>query len=402
MDRITSRLGGGGEALLLVLLAGWSLIPLAVAVLHLIADGGVWSGVDGGGVIDHFNYLAWVREAGEHVAISNRSDVVADPAIYVQPQWVIGGLIAELTGSVQLGFLIFKPVAVALLFLGFAAYVRRLVEGRWARIAALALALFYWPVAAPLMAQLDLENGRGVVELFGYELAATNYVWGYFQTAISVGLMPVFLLSVEGLLDPSRRRRGARSAGTRWRPPPRAPRSPGPTRGRGSCCWPCSPEPSCSGPRPRAEADRGRPRSGDDRPARVLLGASRRPTRCGASRRRAGRGGPPLALARPRASPDAARGYPGLPRPAPDPRARPPEPDAAALAAGGAGDLRGRGPVVLLPLRLGPDAAVRRARGPRIGAAGRRPCCPRRGGGRRARLHDSRARSTCSTRSATT
>lgn len=207
MRRFSSRLGGG-EALLLALLAGWSLIPLAAGVVHLVTDGGVLSGVDGGGVIDHFQYLAWTREAGEHVLISNRFDVVESDAVYLQPQWVIGGLVARLTGSVQLGFLLFKPVAVAILFLGFWAYVRRLVEGRSARVAALALALFYWPVAAPVMARLDLDTGRGVVELFGYEMAATNYVWGYFQTGISVGLMPVFLLSVEGLLDPSRRRAG--------------------------------------------------------------------------------------------------------------------------------------------------------------------------------------------------
>ncbi len=213
MSRITARLGGGLPAIVLVAFAGWSLIPLVVAIQHLVAEGGVWSGVYGGGVIDHFDYLSWVREAGEHVAISNRFDVADDPAIYVQPQWIVGGLIWKLTGSVQLGFLVFQPVAVAVLFLGFAAYVRRLVDGRWAQAAALVLALFYWPVAAPLMSWLGAEEGRGVVELFGYELAATNYVWGYFQTAISIGLMPVFLLAVEGLLVPERRRSG-RSA--RW------------------------------------------------------------------------------------------------------------------------------------------------------------------------------------------
>jgi hypothetical protein len=210
--RITSRLGGGGEALLLALLAAWSLIPLAAGVAHLAAHGGVLSGVDGGGVNDHFQYLAWVREASEHVLVSNRFDVAADPAIYLQPEWALGGLVAWITGSVQLGFLVFKPVAVAVLFLGFAAYVRRLVEGRWARLAALALALFYWPVAAPVMARLNLDTGRGLVELFGYEMAATNFTWGYFQTGIAVGLMPVFLLAVEGLIDPSRRRPG-RGAG---------------------------------------------------------------------------------------------------------------------------------------------------------------------------------------------
>jgi hypothetical protein len=210
--RITSRLSGG-EWLLLGLLAAWSLIPAAVALQHLIEHGGVWTGVDGGGVVDHFGYLAWIRESSEHVLMANRFDVDDDPAVYLQPQWAIGGLLTWATGSVQLGFLAFKPVAVAALFLGFRAYVRRTLDGRGERFAALALALFYWPVAAPVMSRAGLDTGIGAVELFGYEMGVTNFVWGYFQTGIAIGLMPVFLLCCEALLDPERRRAG-RSA--RW------------------------------------------------------------------------------------------------------------------------------------------------------------------------------------------
>ena len=169
--------------------------------------------MDGGGVVDHFGYLAWIRESSEHVLMANRFDTDDDPAVYLQPQWAIGGLVTWLTGSLQLGFLIFKPVALAALFLGFWAFVRRTLEGRGERVAALALALFYWPVAAPVMARAGLDTGIGAVELFGYEMGVTNFVWGYFQTGIAIGLMPVFLLACEALLDPARRRPG-RSA--RW------------------------------------------------------------------------------------------------------------------------------------------------------------------------------------------
>ena len=212
MRRITSRLSGG-EWVLLGLLAAWSLVPAAVALQHLTAHGGVWTGVDGGGAVDHFGYLAWIRESSEHVLMANRFDVDDDPAVYLQPQWAIGGLVTWLTGSVQLGFLIFKPVALAALLLGFSAYVRRTLEGGGERLAALALALFYWPVAAPLMSLAGLDTGIGAVELFGYEMGITNFVWGYFQTGIAIGLMPVFLLACEALLDPGRRGAG-RSA--RW------------------------------------------------------------------------------------------------------------------------------------------------------------------------------------------
>jgi hypothetical protein len=199
-----------GELLLLVALAGWSLVPLAVAVQHLATEGGVWTGVDGLGVTDHFQYLSWVREASEHVLISNRFDTSDDPAVYAQPMWALSGLVAAITGSVQLGYLLWEPVCVAVLFGGVWAYVRRTVDGRGRRLAALALALFYLSPAAVLVGWGKLGDGdtRFVSDLFAVELSPSYSLWGYFQTAVAVGLMPVFLLAVERVLDPAKRARG--------------------------------------------------------------------------------------------------------------------------------------------------------------------------------------------------
>jgi hypothetical protein len=164
-----------------------------------VAEGDVLSGTDGIGIVDHFQYLAWIREAGEHGLISNRYDLGESDGVYLQPMWLISGLVVAAGLPVQVGLLLWKPVCVAVLFIGSLLYVRRLVEGRGERFAALALALFYLPPAAALMGRTGVGDGHadGLVYLFGYEVSSATFLWGYVQTAMAVGLMPLFLLAVE-------------------------------------------------------------------------------------------------------------------------------------------------------------------------------------------------------------
>ena len=213
MRRLPIRLSFG-EGALLALLAAWSLIPLAAGIVHLVAHGGVLAGPDGVGATDHYQYLAWIREAGEHVLISNRFDLASEPRVYLQPMWVASGLLWTLGLPVQAAFLAWKPICVVALFGGCLAYVRRTVTGRAAQLAALALALLYFPPTTALLGRTglgsELEDNLGY--LFTFQLTPATYLWGYVQTAIAVGLMPLFVLAVERLLDPARRRpgRGAR------------------------------------------------------------------------------------------------------------------------------------------------------------------------------------------------
>jgi hypothetical protein len=192
-----------GELLLAAVLAVWSVVPLATGLLHVAGSHDVLGGPDGPGVLDHYQYLAWIREAGEHGLISNRFTFDAEPAVYLQPMWLLSGLGWRAGAGVQVAFLLWKPVAVLALAAGAAAYVRRTIDGAWPRLAALALALFYFPPVAPGMRWTGLgsDAGRVATSLFGYELTPATYVWGYFQTAIAVGLMPVFLLAAGRLFE---------------------------------------------------------------------------------------------------------------------------------------------------------------------------------------------------------
>ncbi len=97
------------------------------------------TGAESGVVADQLQYFAWIREAGESVVIRNVWDIDPDGTSYfVHPGFLVAGLIHQLGLSIPLVYLIlWKPVAVGVVFFGFRAYVRRLLDG--ARRAAAAL-----------------------------------------------------------------------------------------------------------------------------------------------------------------------------------------------------------------------------------------------------------------------
>lgn len=194
-------------------LAVWSMVPLAVLLLG--DHDGVFNGSDGLQVSDHLYYLGLIRESGEHVLVSNRFDVVADPRLFLHPMVALSGLAWQLGASVQLAYLLWKPVAVLLLGAGFAAYVRRMFGGdRAAGLAALALALFFLTPATYLAEWLGadavLRFGTMVVGLESYPAA---YPWGGYSGTIGVALVPIALLGIERMLSPSARGPGR---STRW------------------------------------------------------------------------------------------------------------------------------------------------------------------------------------------
>ena len=191
-----------GELAVLLLLSAWALIPLAAGLAHVWSSDDVQTGVDGVGVIDHYQYLAWIREAGENGLIGNRFDVEGEPGVYLQPMWLVSGLLDRAGAGLALAFLVWKPVALLTLFGGFAAYVRRTVDGVAARTVALALALFYFPPTTALLEWTGAGSaeGRSASRLFGFELSPATYLWGYVQTALAVGLMPIALLAAERAL----------------------------------------------------------------------------------------------------------------------------------------------------------------------------------------------------------
>jgi hypothetical protein len=194
----------------LIVLVLWSVAPLAALLARNALRGGAFPGSDGLFVGDHLQYLAWIRDSGEQVLASTKYELVPSDPVFLHPMFLVSGIVWKLGASLQVSYLLWKPVAVAVLFVGFAAYVRRLVSpDGWARPAALALALFFYAPAVAFLARTDLAGTRAhEIETLAHELFPAGFLWGTLPTAIAVGLMPLYLLGIERLLEPARRKPG--------------------------------------------------------------------------------------------------------------------------------------------------------------------------------------------------
>jgi hypothetical protein len=192
-----------GDAATFAVLTIWAFAPLVAITVYVVINGGVLTGANGADFFDQFQYLAWIRDEGSHLLASDLWVIGGTPHDYVQPMYLISGLLWRLGLSVQLAYLIWKPVALLVLFLGFAAYVRRMLRGRWAATAALILALFYEsPVSAVASWTGHLSSAhRLALTLTTDDATSALNLWGFDHTAIAIGLMPVFLLGSERLLS---------------------------------------------------------------------------------------------------------------------------------------------------------------------------------------------------------
>jgi hypothetical protein len=170
-------------------------VPLAamlrVAVVHDVS----FPGGEGPFPGDQYQYMAWIREYGSHLLASNTLDIAPSAHVFLHPMFILSGLGVRLGMSTGLAYLLWKPVALAALFFGFDRYVRRFVEGTWTRLAALAIALFF---SAPAVLDFFSLGGGDFLNQTG-ELLPSMLLWGYLPGAISVALVPLFLLGIERL-----------------------------------------------------------------------------------------------------------------------------------------------------------------------------------------------------------
>jgi hypothetical protein len=201
------------QPLILGVLVIWAFAPLVSLLVYVSVHGGVLTGANGSDSFDQAAYLAWVRDGGSHVFASDLWQTGPTAHDYLHPMFVISGLLWRLGLPIQAAYLIWKPVAVLVLFLGFAAYVRHLLPDRRGQTAALVLGLFY---LSPGLAFAQWTDRVSVAHRLTLVLSTDDAysalnLWGFEHTAITIGLMPVFLLAVERSLaafDASERGRG--------------------------------------------------------------------------------------------------------------------------------------------------------------------------------------------------
>jgi hypothetical protein len=200
-----------GLAILGALLA-WTLAPVAYLAYRSLAHDLTITGAESLFGVDQLQYLSWVRSQGEHGLAANGFDLRLGDHVFAHPMFALSALAWRAGLSLPATLFLWAPVAAGVLFAGFRAYVNHAVEGERARVAALWLSLFFVTPAYALIGWPDWP-GADDVAVFAGELAPTGALWGYLPAVIAMGLMPLFLLGVERLLDPVAPRSRARQVG---------------------------------------------------------------------------------------------------------------------------------------------------------------------------------------------
>ncbi len=156
----------------------------------------IWTGTDGPFIGDQMQYLGWINDAAHHLLIGNPFQSIGTTGYYLHPGLAISGGLVRLGLSSSAAYLVWKPVAVIVLFAAVRFYVRRLVLGIAARRAALVLALFYLSPLSLLSDANWLSVGdRLALQAIGTEMWPGLYLWGYPFTALSVAAIPLVLLA---------------------------------------------------------------------------------------------------------------------------------------------------------------------------------------------------------------
>jgi hypothetical protein len=198
VERVAARIGlDGFELACLLVLVAQAFFVLAA----LLTKGRPLSGADGLLASDQLQYFAWIREASNHVLVGDPFDLARGDRVLLHPGFLISGLVHDVTGlSIPASYIaLWKPVAIAVTFVGALKYVRRLLPPGGQRHAALVLVLFAVMPASALVAWSGW-GGKPREYSFDFisgEMWSGQYLWGYLMTAIAVFTLPLVLLGIE-------------------------------------------------------------------------------------------------------------------------------------------------------------------------------------------------------------
>jgi hypothetical protein len=189
--------------MLLAALIAWSVVLLVANLLYASAHHLVFLGTDSRFPLDQLQYLAWVGDYAHHWLAGNLLDLASPNRVFLDPMWLVSGLLVRVGTSVQLALLIWKPVAVVALFFGVRAYVRRhLPAAGRSRELALLLALFAFTPGLGFIQVTGVgsANTHNQVSMLVFDLFVGDFLWGYLPAALAVAAIPVCLLAAERVL----------------------------------------------------------------------------------------------------------------------------------------------------------------------------------------------------------
>jgi hypothetical protein len=188
------------ELALLALLLAWALAPIVWLLVESLRHDYTLTGADGPIPGDQLQYLAWVRDAGEHGLAANLFELRPSGHVFLHPLFTPSGLASRIGLPIPLAYWLWKPVAALALGAGALVWVKRLLPGQdGAQAAAAALVLFSFSPLSAIILWGDLGSAATRAQTYtsAGEMFVAGELWGYAQTAIAIGLMPVVVLLVE-------------------------------------------------------------------------------------------------------------------------------------------------------------------------------------------------------------
>jgi hypothetical protein len=184
------------ECVPLAVLATWVLVPLVFLIMQPVLHGGVFTGATGPDPVDDMQYLAWVRDSGSHIFSANLFNMTGGGHVFLQPMYLFSGILWRLGLSLQAAYLLWVPVAVIVVWLGFTLYARRMTTRPADRIAIVMLALFFAPPFGLVGDAGHLISHAGLTDV-----SVALQPWYAVHTTIALGLMPVVLLGAETIVS---------------------------------------------------------------------------------------------------------------------------------------------------------------------------------------------------------
>src|SRR5947209_5693356 len=174
----------------------WAVGPLVLLFAHARSHGTAFTGAQGPFPADQYQYMAWIRDSSRHFVAADLFTLRGAGHVFLHPMFALSAALVGVGLGVRAAYLMWVPIAAAVLVGGVWIYVRRLLPAdSWQRPAALALALlFVTPVA---LLGINLHDTPS-------ELFSAGQLAGYLPAAIVVGLMPLYFLSLDRVLDARR------------------------------------------------------------------------------------------------------------------------------------------------------------------------------------------------------
>ena len=174
---------------------------LSMAVLGpLLVTGHSITGGDGLFPPDQLQYLSWIRQAADHGLIGNRFDFASDTRVFLHPAFLISGLAVRWLG-IPIEFsnaLLWKPVAVVVVFVGARQYSRRLLPDGWPVRTATVLAIFTLVPASSVLGLFGAGHKlRYNLDFITSEMWPGQQLLGYEVAACAIFLVPLCLLLAE-------------------------------------------------------------------------------------------------------------------------------------------------------------------------------------------------------------